>query len=59
MTATTPSFFTRIRHAVFGKPLTHEQAQAQRAAQVGTARGSASFENGARARSVQNQGYWF
>ena len=58
MTAKT-SFLTRIRHALFGKPLTHEEAQARHEAQVATARSSASAENGARARSVQSQSYWF
>ncbi|MCH6231044.1 hypothetical protein MK786_09880 [Microbacterium sp. CFH 31415] len=54
-----PSLVARIRHALFGKPLTHEEAQARHEAQVATARSSASGENGARGRSVQNQTWYF
>lgn len=44
---------TRIKHAIFGKPLTHDQAQAMQRADLGN-RGS-SAESDARGRSVQNQ----
>jgi len=47
------STLTRIRHAIFGKPITHEQAQAMQRADLGNHRNSA--ENDARGRSVQNQ----
>jgi hypothetical protein len=54
-----PSFFTRIRHMLFGKPLSHEEARARHEAQVATARSAASAENGSRAHSVQSQTYQF
>lgn len=47
------SAFLRIKHAIFGKPLTHEQAQAQQRTDLGN-RGS-SAETQANARSIQNQ----
>lgn len=54
-----PSFLTRIRHAIFGKPLSHEEARARHEAAVATTRSAAPAENGARAHSVQSQTYWF
>jgi hypothetical protein len=54
-----PSLFTRIRHAVFGKPLSHEEAQARHEAQVAAARCAGEANNRSGARSVQNQTYYF
>lgn len=48
-----PSLFTRIRHALFGKPLTHEEAHARRDAQAARLRAEGRSDSGA--RSVQNQ----
>jgi hypothetical protein len=53
-----PSLWTRIRHALFGKPLTKEEAQARHEAQVARSRGAAPGQADSRARSVQNQ-TWF
>lgn len=47
------SVLTRVKHAIFGKPLTHDEAQAQRRADLGN-RGSGA-ERDAHARSIQNQ----
>ncbi len=33
-----PSFWTRVRHAVFGKPITHEQMQAMTASEIASQR---------------------
>ena len=52
------SFITRVRHTLFGRPLTHEEAQARHEAQVATARSSAAAQNTSRASSVQSQTYW-
>ena len=51
------STFVRIKHAIFGKPLTHEQAEALQRTDIGNRRNSA--ETDARGRSVQNQTYFF
>jgi hypothetical protein len=48
---------TRLRHLVFGKPLTHEEAQARHEAAVATMRSGAGTANGARSHSVQSQSY--
>lgn len=50
-----PSFWTRIRHALFGKPLTPEEGRARHEAQVARSRGAAPGQADSRARSVQNQ----
>lgn len=52
------SFITRVRHTLFGRPLTHEEARARHEAQVATARSSAPAEHGSRTSSVQSQTYW-
>lgn len=51
------SALTSIKHAIFGKPLTHEQAQAKLRAELGHRSNSA--ETDARARSIQNQSLGF
>ncbi|MDY0908745.1 hypothetical protein [Microbacterium sp. CFBP9034] len=50
------SAFVRIKHAIFGKPLTHEEAQALQRTDLGNHRNGA--ESDARGRSVQNQTWW-
>lgn len=50
-----PSLWTRIRHALFGKPLTQEEARARHDAQVARARGSAPGQAQSGAQSMQNQ----
>lgn len=54
-----PSLWNRIRHALFGTPVSHEEAAASRDAQAAAARRAAAIENDARARSVQNQTHYF
>lgn len=54
-----PSLWTRIRHALTGKPVGHEEATNSRDAQAAAARRAAAIENDARARSVQTQGQQF
>lgn len=49
-----PSILTRIRHAIFGKPLTADQERTLRNAQLGR-----STDNGqSHVRNVQSQNYW-
>ncbi len=50
-----PSFWTRIRHRLFGRPLTPDEARARHEAQVARSRGAAPGQADSRARSVQNQ----
>ncbi|MEV8267181.1 hypothetical protein [Microbacterium sp. NPDC076911] len=53
------SIAIRVKHAIFGAPLTHEQQQAKNAAERASGRVSNAAANEARARSVQNQGFHF
>ncbi|WP_222115685.1 hypothetical protein [Microbacterium sp. SLBN-146] len=46
---------TRIRHAVFGRPLTHDEAKARTEAEIARARATGGAANDSRARSVQGQ----
>ncbi|TQJ31524.1 hypothetical protein FBY39_2001 [Microbacterium sp. SLBN-146] len=48
-------FMTRIRHAVFGRPLTHDEAKARTEAEIARARATGGAANDSRARSVQGQ----
>jgi hypothetical protein len=50
-----PSLWTRIRHAVFGRPLSHEDARARHEADVARARSSAAGQAQSSAKSMQNQ----
>ena len=54
-----PSLWTRIRHALSGTPVGHEEAAASRDGQAAAARRAAAIENDVRARSVQNQTHYF
>jgi hypothetical protein len=47
-----------IRNAIFGRPLTHEEASAQRDAENAVHRAAGDAGNRARAHSVQSQTYW-
>ncbi|GAA5025887.1 hypothetical protein GCM10025738_01440 [Microbacterium fluvii] len=58
MTAT-PSLFIRLKHAIFGKPLNHEEARARHDAEVATQRQANGVNGSERGRQVQNQSYWF
>lgn len=53
--AVNPSIWTRIRHALFGKPLSPEDARARHDAQVARSRGAAPGQAHSRAQSMQNQ----
>ena len=48
-----------IKHAIVGKPLSHEEARARHEAEVATQRQAASVNGSERGRQVQNQSYWF
>ncbi len=48
----------KIRNAIFGRPLTHEEASAQRDAEIAVHRAAGSAAHRARAHSVQSQTYW-
>lgn len=50
-----PSLWTRMRHALFGRPLTPEEGRARHEAQVARSRGAAPGQAQSRAQSVQNQ----
>ncbi len=47
--------FTRIRHAIFGKPVSHEEARAAREAMTAAQRGSGGEFARDRGKSVQTQ----
>ncbi|BDV31673.1 hypothetical protein [Microbacterium terricola] len=51
--------WNRVKNAIFGKPLSHEEAQARHEAQVATQRQASSVNGSERGRQVQNQSYWF
>jgi len=45
----------RIRYALFGRPLTHEEAKARHEAEIANMRAGGEAGNRARASSVQSQ----
>ncbi|WP_396657178.1 hypothetical protein [Microbacterium sp.] len=48
----------KLRDAVFGRPLTHEEAAAQRDAEAAVRRAAGDAAHRARSHSVQSQTYW-
>lgn len=53
-----PSLWTRIRHALFGKPLTPEEGRARHEAQVARSRGAAPGQAQSGNTSMQSQTWW-
>lgn len=50
--------FRALRNAIFGRPLTHEEATARREAEAAVHRAAGSAAHRARSHSVQSQTYW-